>query len=116
MSFDARTVIGSRFQSGGAEMPKARFPITLVAGVGVEWEAEWQRNGPDEILEEAELELICNGYEKKAGMVGHVNRGWEKKISEQFRNQNQKCIYSIITKSLYKVTMKKFRTSLRSLT
>ena len=44
----------------------------------MEWEAEWQRNGPNEILEEAGLELICNGYEKKAAMVGHVNRGWGK--------------------------------------
>ena len=31
MSFEAHTVIGSQFQSEGAEMPKARFPITLIA-------------------------------------------------------------------------------------
>ena len=30
MSFEARKVIDSRFQSGGVEMPKARFPLTLI--------------------------------------------------------------------------------------
>ena len=29
ISFEVRTVIGTRFQSRGAEMPKARFSITI---------------------------------------------------------------------------------------